>query len=121
MVGGVLMAMSHGRGDEMVLFLFGDLRGYAEYLGGTRILAWWYKKRGAHHVIVSFVVAVLLFLWTFLVSENRRSSALLLPRSLSPLSEVPLDSRYCSTLLSGMVSIRFRYGCLYFVLTPGDV
>ena len=26
-VGGVLMAMSHGRGDEMVLFLFGDLRG----------------------------------------------------------------------------------------------
>ena len=31
MVGGVLMAMSHGRGDEMVLFLFGDLRGYAEY------------------------------------------------------------------------------------------
>ena len=72
-------------------------------------------------MIVSFVVAVLLFLWTFLVSENRRSSALFPPCSSSPLSEVPLDSRYFSTLLSGMVSIRFRYGYLYVVLIPGDM
>ena len=84
------------------------------------------KGRVAHHILASFVVAVLLFLWSFLVSENRRSSALCLPRSSSPLSEVLLDSnaisrRCCSTLLSGMVSIRFRYGCLYFVSIPGDV
>ena len=88
---------------------------------GLKILCGGIKRRVAHHVIVSFVVAVLHFLWTFLVSENRRSSALFPPCSSSPLSEVPLDSRYCSTLLSGMVSIRSRYGCLYFVLTPGDV
>ena len=105
--------------------LFGDLRSYAGHLGGTRILVWWYKKRGAHH-IVSFVVAVLLFLWSFLVSENRRPSALFLPRSSSSLSEVLLDSnaisrRCCSTLLSGIAFTWSRYRCLCSVSISGGV
>ena len=114
-----------GVGTKWFSFLFGDLRGYAEHLGGTRILVWWYKKRGAHH-IVSFVVAVLLFLWSFLVSENRRPSALFLFLSSSSLPKVFLDlsatsRKCCSTLLSGVGSIRPRYGCICFVSISGGV
>ena len=81
-----------------------------------------YKRRDAHHAVVSFVVAVLLFLWSFLVSENLRSSNLFLSRlSFSPL-KVPLDSgRRRSALLFGVVFIWSSHGCRYFVLIPGDV